>query len=392
LDKSDKRIFTATTGPDNVGTFFIYVAFFCSLIALSIYIWASACGVNRKDEISAGAVALAIMAAWPMFLATISWALSGGRETTLDIWGRPAALALIPGGIGLILQQRDLIRQQVLAGMALSALIHFLLAAFFVLRFGKIEHREVSSPQIALRRAKSVDWLGPPRRSPFTAILWKQVRESVPIALAGLAIVVATTVLYYIVDRDSRGKIDELAIGVSINIGFVLAMVVGIGVVFNDMKPGINSFWRSRPIDSDKWFWIKFVGGVFMLLAAIYGPLFLLAMFGYESPLDLVPHPDAWIFPTSHITLFAAAVAMTCLVRQAVYAAILSIVATVSGILVVGLLLTAAGRVGWLERPREHLLDMTEQQVILGLAISFVVCTVVAWLAVRNDWGQKAVR
>ena len=60
VDVSDARpIDRGTRGPIGLNSFFVGVPIFCFLIALSIYLWASACGVNRSDEVSAGVVALA---------------------------------------------------------------------------------------------------------------------------------------------------------------------------------------------------------------------------------------------------------------------------------------------------------------------------------------------
>ena len=43
-------------------------------IGFSFYIWTVACGVNRKDEVSAGAVALVVMVLWTVFIAyAVHW-------------------------------------------------------------------------------------------------------------------------------------------------------------------------------------------------------------------------------------------------------------------------------------------------------------------------------
>ena len=44
------------------GNIYLDVVILCVTLAASFYIWSAAAGVNRKDEVSAGAVALAVMA------------------------------------------------------------------------------------------------------------------------------------------------------------------------------------------------------------------------------------------------------------------------------------------------------------------------------------------
>jgi hypothetical protein len=228
---------------------------------------------------------------------------------------------------------------------------------------------------------------------PITAIAWKQIRESGSIALAGLAIVIGTTLLIWLQVRgDIQSSLGDVLAGVSLAMGMGLAGVVGIGVLFYDTKPGINTFWRSRPINADLWFWTKFASGLAILFTAIYGPIALFALLGDSSAQSYLSHPDSQIWFAIHFTTFAAAVAMTALVRQAVYAAILSIAATYSGVACVGLAVFVASKLGWAERPREYALDLTNFEVTIGLLIGFVAWTLVAWLAVRNDWGQKSVR
>src|SRR4051812_37935685 len=49
-------------------SWFIDVAFVASLVASSLVIWSAACGINRRDEVSAGAVALVVMVTWWLVL------------------------------------------------------------------------------------------------------------------------------------------------------------------------------------------------------------------------------------------------------------------------------------------------------------------------------------
>ena len=110
-------------------------------------------------------------------------------------------------------------------------------------------------------------------------------------------------------------------------------------------------------------------------------------------------HPDPRHFITTNsgtsvfaaqIAVFAAAVATTCFVRHAVYAAILSIPLTYFGVVVVWIALKLAGVVGWISHAPIRMLEMTDSQVTTGFLFTFFVSTVLGWLAVRYDWGRKS--
>ena len=46
------------------GSWFVDLLLVASSVSASLFIWSAAAGVNRKDEVSAGAVALAVIASW----------------------------------------------------------------------------------------------------------------------------------------------------------------------------------------------------------------------------------------------------------------------------------------------------------------------------------------
>jgi hypothetical protein len=282
--------------------------------------------------------------------------------------------------------------------VAIAFTIHAALAVVFVRRFGRVANREIVSP-----RGERVDeyvpaTIGPARRSPLTAVLWKQVRESGPIALAGLAVVVAVVVVVAIGDLNwylgVPRRLAEMFAGICVSMGMAVAMVVGIGAFFYDTGPQLNTFWRSRPISPNLWFSSKILTGLAILLAAVYIPTLLaLAASGMITE-EIMREPQVLIFPAAHMAIFAAAVAMTCLVRHAVYAAILSIPATFIGVLMVSGALFVAARLGWLgEDVRDDWYQQERYAVLIyggGLTLSVLVNTLLAWLAMRYDLGRKS--
>ena len=86
--------------------------------------------------------------------------------------------------------------------------------------------------------------------------------------------------------------------------------------------------------------------------------------------------------------IFFAAALVTCLVRHAIYAAILGLAAMYTGFLVLlGLYWStkaALGLVQWQDG-----VDPTNRETAGIISVLVVVYTLLAWLAVRYDWGLK---
>ena len=279
-------------------------------------------------------------------------------------------------------------------GAGIAVVTHLVLATWYVRRFGRVADLEIRSPQVAVRDSNRAGWLPSPRASAFTSVAWKQFRESGPLVLVGLAGVVGVVALYLLADSEqllSRpDQFAEMVAGVSVVVGFFVAIVVGIGVCLGDVEPGLNTFWRSRPINADLWFWTKYFTGMLVLLAAMYGPLLVVLFAFHPNPFSVLFRPDSRVIPLAHIAIFAAAVMMTCLVRHAVYAAILSLSVVYLG--------TLAGLGLWFLAGLLHLVPLrsvfpwepSDAQIAFGMALSFVTSTIVAWLATRYDWGRKS--
>jgi hypothetical protein len=272
---------------------------------------------------------------------------------------------------------------------------HVLLAAWYVVRFGRTAEREIRSPRAAIGELWKSDFLAPPRRFAMTAIAWKQLRESGPIILVGLFVIIAIVACYCSANLFIDGKwYNDLGMmygRTSTIFGFFIALVAGIGVSLYDVGPGLNTFWRSRPIQPSVWFWTKFTTGLVVVMAAIYAPIGIIAAFGDASVTQDVTYPQMYMYPAMHIALFAAAVMVTCLVRQAVYSAILSIAVVYLGVIATIGVWRGAGFMGLVSTSsrdwREPVVMVIE---IAGFIFTFFVCTVIAWLAMRNDWGRKS--
>lgn len=384
-----KKFFEAS--PIGTGNHFVDCAIYCSVLAVSILIWTAATGINRRDEISAGATSLVIILVWVGILYFIRWCFGNfvGRERGVDELIIGTILALVPAGIiALISMPQEVI---VPTFIFISLIVHAILATFYVCRFGQTMERPVVSPKVAVPREVCREWLGSPRESPVTAIVWKQLRESLPMAVGGLAAIVGVALFINFSNGPLQPFADTYA-EVTMTLGFCIALVVGIGTVLPEVSPQLNTFWRSRPINASLWYWVKFATGLAILTATIIAPFVLITSVGSHSHRML---QGAAVVVAVCFAIYSAAMLMTLIVRHAVYAAILSL-----GLLTlyVGLAWVAwmtPRWLGWVNVPdyEERLSNgSVGWSVVLMIAVvaCFVISALLGWLAMRNDWGVKS--
>jgi hypothetical protein len=172
----------------------------------------------------------------------------------------------------------------------------------------------------------------------------------------------------------------------TIVLGCVVALVAGIGVALQDVGPQLNTFWRSRPINANVWFVTKSVTGLAVVLTAIYLPLSIIyVVHSVNLDWELLS-----VIPLLHTTVYAAAVAMTCLVRHAVYAAVLSIGLVVAMAATGALGWRFARGAGWISENSRGYDEEVLFFMVAAFALSILACSILGWLAMKNDWGWKA--
>lgn len=350
----------------------------------SILIWIAAAGVNRSDEVRAGAVGLLVgLAYWSTIsLACVLMRRELDQEPVLG-W-----VAAAPGGPAIVnlppVANRSLpmwfSRFGLYAGVALA--VHGTLVAWYLLRFGRVAPARSQTLEASSARPART-WLAPPRKSPLTAIVWKQFRESAPLAaMAAGGIALAAIGAGIVSDRDTIDVTEFTYILWTVT-GVCVAVVAGVGVFMDDLRPGIHTFWRSRPVDVNQWFFVKLaIALVTTLVILSIPPFFTLAAFFWTRDSGANPGMASGmgLVLAAQGGLFVAAVAAMTLVRQAAYAAILALgVAATYGVSVSETL--DAWAPGW-----------SEHGWVFGvaLAVPVVASTIVAWLAVRKDWGWRS--
>jgi hypothetical protein len=362
-----------------------------SLAAVSIVLWMAAGGVNRSDEVRAAAVGLLVMLA--VWLVLVGLGFVFRADKSFPTWWR-VMYAGAPGGPAVV----EASQSRTAAGLdwatwasriwpyALIATIsHALVAAWFVARYGGVAAlpRTVVEP---ISARPEVAWLGPPRRGPLSAILWKQARESAPLAALGAVIIVGSAIAFslYSAWNEEPYPIAVLAIA-SVAVwaccGFFVSIVAGIGVFMEDMQGRLHEFWRSRPVNVNQWFLAKFLAGLVITLVILALPPLMMA----GATLVLTPRADLpqagaqeivdFIKYTllAQVGVYCAAVLAIVLVRQAAYAAILAIAG-------VGLFLASLERV----TPTDFGTFAWTASVLAAIGTA-----ILAWIAVRKDWGWK---
>ncbi|MGE3638310.1 MAG: ABC transporter permease subunit [Pirellulales bacterium] len=385
LNKSDAVLTLPGLGSNNrldLHEWLVESLILATLSALSIFVWTAALGVRAKDEVSACARALLGIFLWWTILigAMMLWRWRGVI---------PLAYAASPGGWFAYASVAERENLQIGLGMAAAVAMLLLLAVVYLVRFQSSPSALVRSQKSAEVDCLQVAWLAPPFASRPLATIWKQYRESRPIVLTGLAGIGLLSLAVSAANWQQMNlqNVGTIVAGVSLYFGFLVTLVVAVGLFLHDLQPQLHTFWRSRPVPPDQYFWLKFVTGI-AVLAATFAVPFLCA-----AATNGISHPDfraigpwAVLVP---IWLYCAAVMMTCLVRHAIYAAILS-----GAVMYLNFLLIVGGTRAWLLATRqiswEKWSDPSSAEVAASMIIGSIAFAIIAWLCVRNDWGAKS--
>ncbi len=159
---------------------------------------------------------------------------------------------------------------------------------------------------------------------------------------------------------------------------FFVVMVAGIGLYLDELKPGLNHFWRSRPNDLRLSFGVKFLAGLLVLVTVLGVPLFLAGWNQWNEEYN----PEwkelwggtlfgVWFF----VLTYSLSMTYQCLVRQPIYA----VVFTLATLLIGGFVLSLS----------DFNLQRETAMVATGMIVSLVVVVGLAWMTVKHDWGWK---
>jgi len=340
---------------------------------LSFLLWLTAAGVNRSDEIRAGAVGfLTVTAVWLCFAGL--WYIAEKKELPTIETFLKVAISAAPGGPGYSVWTKS----NTLACLLIALVGHAGAGAWFLGRFGQVKFK--SNRGGARDSVVQVDYtLGPPRHSQSSAIAWKQLRETGPLAAFALAATLAFTAIVLLADETKNVNFKRVFIQIGTGMSFFVVLVAGIGLYLDELKPGLNNFWRSRPNDLRLWFGVKYVAGLLVLIAVLGVPLFMAGLFYWsEGHHDLDwnefwngAHVATWVLTIT----YSIGMTAQCLTRQPLYAAALTV-----SILMIGAYLLA--------KFNDNLQLSTATNVTI-MIVSLVVVIALAWQTVKHDWGWK---
>ena len=121
-------------------------------------------------------------------------------------------------------------------------------------------------------------------------------------------------------------------VGAALSVGFFVTIVAGVGVFLEDLKPALHTFWRSRPVNVQLWFWLKFFTGLLITAIALGTPILvaygLMQFSWWDVDVPMLANSDQVTFiVVSFFALYCWSVAAACLIRQPLYAAVFTLAA-----------------------------------------------------------------
>lgn len=370
------------------------------LAAISLLLWLSAAGVNCSDEVRAGAIGLLIAVSCWGVIGFIAYALNALRVHDGELIVKVAS-AMAPGGVATLAFEMPppggMPRSPSYFRFLVIVMIasHIGLAATYVTRFGRVLSGH--APKVAASVVpRAPTWLAPPRKSPLVAIVWKQFRESAPLAAMGATcITVITAIVYLAMKREAAGEmtVSQLffaAVAIWMTVGLMVSVVAGVGVFLEDLSPGLNYFWRSRPINTSQWFVVKYSVGLLVTTVTLAVPMLAIAFYAWIAPDEISSlnmrsneeiRTTAAIGGLGQIVVYNCAIAAIVLLRRPIHAAFTAIVAALVGLMVSGMLAHSMplSRIG------------AEVEAVMALFVAFfgVTAVALAWFAVKRDWGWR---
>ncbi|HET6328307.1 MAG TPA: hypothetical protein VFG04_26735 [Planctomycetaceae bacterium] len=169
------------------------------------------------------------------------------------------------------------------------------------------------------------------------ALISFDLRQSVPLALAGLALAFFMAVAQLFISWGPVSALQQDASVTAIACGrlpgsiWIVALlwsaVVGSGIFGAELQPGLGNFWRSRPISASSWFWVKFAVGLIAVLAVLDGTTIVVS---WNSPYASGPDRMSWSYvtcmPLLHAMMYSLAVFGACKLRRPVLGAMCAVV------------------------------------------------------------------
>lgn len=347
------------------------------LTTISLLLWTAAPSVNSASEVRAGAIGLAAIAG--------AWTLTFGVLTVLGAFGTGSWIddyrclaAALPGGVMTLVEQSPSRRLPFTAIIGPYLMTHIPLAWWYVTRFGQ---QPTSADRV--QGPAREGWLGVPFASRLSALAWKQRRECMPVVIAAAACAVGIVIFTVASNVFTAAPVLSdsprwIGMGIVATFGFfgaVAGLVAGVGTSVIELEPKLSTFWRSRPIDIDQWFWTAFVAGLTILCVMFAAPVAIGAyLIGPTEELS-----GALIAAAAAPAAYSAGWLAGSVMRHAVYASLIGI-----GLLILAMW-TGDIILDWVGA-EDHLKVIATGSSML---VSAIIMSVAAWVCVRNDWSLR---
>jgi hypothetical protein len=231
------------------------------------------------------------------------------------------------------------------------------------------------------------------------ALLWLDLRQALPLAIAGLGLACVMAVANIGFSDGPDPRLPERVMGELPGGTWVVALlwgaVVGSGIFAAEVQPGLGHFWRSRPISPSAWFWVKYAVGLVALLGVLDGVTILVS---WNSPYGSGPSQMSRSYvackPAMHAAVYSLAVLAVCTLRRPVLAGFLAISAVLLISMTIDSLLGTRGFEpidvynNLFDAERKGVFDLTAHHypVVYGSVVAITLtATLFAWRASRQS-------
>jgi ABC-type transport system involved in multi-copper enzyme maturation permease subunit len=304
----------------------------------------SVIGVRRRSESHLGFIGAVLALAWILPTEMLDGFRDSSHRTAVNWLAGllPQSLAIswgygTPHGDYVDLEFASLIW----GPLCLNLLVVVGLCVWFTHRFAG------AVPWMSDRKSR-INWRFPPllSRLPLrlpgrtAALVWLDLRQSVPMAIAGLALAFLMSVAQICLERHTASlpnpygdpSVTTIAFGRLAGSTWIVATlwsaVVGSGIFGAELQPGLSNFWRSRPVAPSMWFWTKFTVGLVATLIVLDG---ITIAVSWNSPYASGPDRMSWSYvacmPLLHALFYAVTVFAVCSLRRPVLGAACAVLA-----------------------------------------------------------------
>jgi hypothetical protein len=162
------------------------------------------------------------------------------------------------------------------------------------------------------------------------SLIWLDLRQSIPLCLAGLILAVLIAIISIMGNRwgQSLSQMAGELPAATWSVGLLWSAIVSVGIFSAELQPGLQQFWRTRPISPSTWYWCKFFAG---LIAVVVFLDFIPAAIGWKSPTSRGAQMTGYSYlacmPLLHAEIYAISVMAICWLRRPVMAATAGVVA-----------------------------------------------------------------